>query len=236
MLKKLKHLILKQKNLDSKRTPRVALSHLKDVSFQIVSPVNHKVGISNLSTAGFGLKINLDKKWQQVGVVLTGHLLLNQISVKMSCQVRHVTGLTVGCEFLARTHGLESSINNFLSSEVSSLGLRRVNKNIMKEPADWFIDGLGNELYIEKSSDNRIVYFYANFLSNWIEWRVGSEPKFGYVLKPDGEQKPLVKPTDLVKLFEAPPPGIENLFTKFLESVAELPDTEKHQLVQRLVA
>jgi hypothetical protein len=106
----------------------------------------------------------------------------------------------------------------------------------MREAADWYVDSAGNEIFIEKSREGKISHFYASFLSNWVEWSQNQEARFGYVLKGETEGVKLVKGSPLVRLFELPPPGIEELFSKFLSGIVEMPDSEKKEIMRRLVA
>lgn len=239
MLKKLKSLFKPATAADRrpKSAARYSLSPLVGAVFEMTSPVLQKIDLGNLSTTGFGLRVNLDRKWQQVGVVLSGNLMLNKKSVRLSCQVRHVTGLTVGCEFLARTNSLENEIQAFLTFEMLNLGLRKVNPELMKEPADWYVDGRGNELLIERNRAGELIRFHASFLSNWIEWKGRGDPKFGYTLPPEtNQEKALVKPTAIVHLVEAPPPGIEYLFSRFLHGISQMSDAERREIMHKLSA
>lgn len=225
-------------NSKKKREPRFRLGRVANVSFDLSSPIAKKIEVRNLSTSGIGLLIDLDRKWQQTGVVLSGQLNFSGKTVKATLQVRHVTGLTVGCEFINMTHDLETQIQSFLSAELSGLGLHRVNSELLKEPADWFLDGHGNELYFQKDVNGKVVRFHACFLSQWVEWDLTRSARFGYVVPdPETEGKPSIsKPAPLVRMYEVAPAGIEYLFKRFLEGIVGIEDSVREELVRRLAA
>lgn len=222
----------------SLRAVRIRIFSGHQTTFELFSTTKKKfLEISNLSTTGMGLKRDTDTSWQALGQKLTGQLNLRGKPFRVTVEVRHITQGTVGCKFISTEPNLDQSIEEHLIYEITGIGLKKIDPTYLRSEEDgrpqWFVDSQGNELYLVEKN-GYVLRFHVALMGNYIEWKTGSNLKFGIILEEKNQDAKKQKSSHVVRYSDNIPREIKRVIARLLENVEGLPSDYKTQILNAI--
>lgn len=156
-----------------KRPPRLALSRLHAVSFDMNYPQEQPgLGVANISRTGIGILAS-HTQWPPTGQSVQGILNILHYKLPTTLRLVHTSSLIAGCHFAVIGQEYSEILTHYFDAELDAVQLIKIKPEYIKADPDgtavWF-KGLDNsELYFVHQ-DGRLLHFAVTFLGNTISW------------------------------------------------------------------
>lgn len=176
-----------KKEGSQKRSPRVRLTGLDNIVYQMQSPVESPpIRVTNISSTGVGLRRNSMPTWPRKGTVLHGHMLLEDREYPLSLRIKRIGKEVVGCKYEGYSQQIQAMINSFFDQELAALKMIEVNPDSLDPVAggkpSCYFGGSGSELYLIENEKGDVSFFQMSFCGYYLEGGLNTTLRLGTIL------------------------------------------------------
>jgi hypothetical protein len=187
--------------------PVIRLCALHDICFKqagVKEPKSYYMTSISLTHVGFARAPS--SVWPSAGTVIDGTVLFEneKVSLPAKIKLKRGTKKCIECEWVNPSQELKDWISRYFESELSAMGMRRINPKYHKQEPDgltllYYNDDGNCSLYFVVDEMDRVKRFKLAFLGNCFEGGVGLTLTAGVVVDDVESDKPAYKGSDLVR-------------------------------------